>query len=218
MGLNTITRTAQDVIDDVKRTFGDEANVQVSDNDIIRWINSAQREIITQNPILRAVATSDITGGVSEYALSELNILSIQSIQYKGRKLQAMSFQEAEEYIMENDPDKVSTGFPIIWYEWAGTINLWPVPQDTIVGGLKVYYVKMPDNIGQEHDLQVPDLYYENIVQFVLSKAYELDEDTENSNFKIGQFNERMNTLAEKESTFQNDTYPRITILDEDAW
>lgn len=218
MGLNTITRTVQDVIDDVKRTFGDEANVQVSDNDIIRWINSAQREIITQNPILRAVATSDITGGVSEYALSELNILSIQSIQYKGRKLQAMSFQEAEEYIMENDPDKVSTGFPIIWYEWAGTINLWPVPQDTIVGGLKVYYVKMPDNIGQEHDLQVPDLYYENIVQFVLSKAYELDEDTENSNFKIGQFNERMNTLAEKESTFQNDTYPRITILDEDAW
>ena len=218
MGLNTATKTAQNVVDDVKRTFGDEANVQVSDSDILRWINGAQREIITQNPILRATATSDITGGVSEYALAELNILSIQSIHYKGRKLQAMSFQEAEEYIMENDPDKETTGAPMLWYEWAGSINLFPVPQDTVLAGLKIYYVKMPDEITSADTLQVPDLYYENIVQFVLSKAYELDEDTENSNFKIGQFNERMNTLAEKESSFQNDTYPRITILDEDAW
>lgn len=218
MGLNTITRTVQDVIDDVKRTFGDEANVQVSDVDIVRWVNAAQREIITQNPILRAVATSDITGGVSEYPLAELNILSIQSIQYKGKKLQAMSFQEAEEYIMENDPEKVTSGFPMLWYEWAGTINLWPVPQDTIVGALKIYYVKMPDTVAQTDVMQVPDLYFENILQYVLSKAYELDEDTENSNFKLGQFNERMITLAEKESSFQTDTYPRITILDEDAW
>ena len=43
----TATKTVSDIATDVKRTFGDEAGVQVNDTDIARWINSAQIEIVS---------------------------------------------------------------------------------------------------------------------------------------------------------------------------
>ena len=219
MGLNTISHTASDVITEVKRTFGDEAGIQVTDADLIRWINSAQREILVTNQILKAVGTTDVTGGVSEYSLDGLNIVTIQSIHYNGRRLEYRTFQEAEEYITSADPQKVVAGEPILWYEWGGMINLYPVPSLDAPQALKIYYIKEPASItASNNTLSVPDKYYENIVQYVLARAYELDEDNENSQFKLGQFNQRLDALSEQENAQGTDTYPRITVLEEDMW
>lgn len=217
MGLGTTTRTVDDVLTDVKRTFGDESSIQVTDTDIIRWVNSAQREILISNRILKAVGTTDITQGVSEYTLDGLNVVAIQSIHFQGKKLDYKSFAEAEEYIVSSDPGNTQDGDPILWYEWGGTINLYPVPTGDSPAGLKIYYIKEPNKLSNASDsLDVPDSYYENILQYVLSKAYELDEDSENSQFKLGQFTARLNTLAEQENEPNQDTYPRITIREED--
>lgn len=217
MGLNTTTKTVNDVLTDVKRTFGDESAVQVSDADIIRWINVAQREILITNRILRATGTTDITAGVSTYQMIALKIVSIQSIHYKGRKLQNRSFQEAEEYIQKQDPLLTVNSDPILWYEWGGTINLYPVPTDTVVGGLVVYYIKEPTLLTVAADLlSVPDSYYESVVRYVMARAYELDEDTEGIQLKMGAFTAGLNSLSDQETDANNDVYPRITVLAED--
>lgn len=219
MVMELATKTVQDVLIDVKRTFGDEASIQVSDNDILRWINQAQREILVQNRILRATGTTDVVAGQSEYLLNGLEIIAIQSIHYKGRRLEPKSFQEAEEYIISGDPGTTQTGDPALWYEWGGIINLYPVPAESIVAGLKVYYIKEPPQVNDPGDLlSVPNSYYENVLQFVLAKAYELDEDNENANFKLGQFNQRLSDLAEQENQPSQYSYPRITVLPEDDW
>lgn len=218
MSLNTTTRTVAEVITEIRRTFGDEASVQVSDDDIIRWINSAQREILIKNKILKAVGTSDVTANVSEYDITGLNIVSIQSIHFKGRKVDYMSFQEAEEYIVNSDPEKTSTGDPIIWYEWGGMLNFYPVPKATEADALKIYYIPEPATVTLNSTLTVPNAYFENVVQYVLARAYELDEDNENSQYKLGQFNERLDALSEQENYQGQQTYPRITVLEEDSW
>lgn len=218
VGFNTTTKTVQNVLIDIRRTFGDEASVQISDDDMLRWINTAQREILISNKILKAISTADVTAGVSEYSLSTLNIVSIQSIHYLGTKLEWRSFQDAEEYIMSTDPLKQATADPYMWYEWGGIVNLYPVPQSDQPAGLKIYYIKEPDVVTASSMLVVPDAYYENVLQFCLSKAYELDEDPENSQYKLGQFTERLNILSEQENTPEMDTYPRITVLSDDAW
>lgn len=216
-GLQSTTKTVQDVLTSVKRTFGDEAAVQISDTDIIRWVNAAQREILISNRILRATGTTDITVGVSEYTLTGLNVVAIQSIHFAGRKLEYRSFQDAEEYIQKDDPLKVATGDPVMWFEWGGVINVYPVPTATVAGGLTVYYIKDPTPVTLASDvLSVPDSYFENILQFVLSKAYELDEDIENSTLKLTQFNNRLETMAEQENSPAMASYPRITILEDD--
>ena len=219
MVMGLATKTVQDVITDVKRTFGDEAAIQITDTDIIRWTNAAQREILIQNRILRATGTTDIVANQSEYTLSGLDVVAIQSIHYDGRRIDPMSFQEAEEYINSGDPKKTQSSASMIWYEWGGVINLYPVPDTDIPAGLTIYYIKEPPAVTDVGDvLSVPNSYYENVVQFVMSKAYELDEDTENSNFKLGQFKERLDMLAEQESQPSQYTYPRITVMPEDDW
>src|SRR4030095_889725 len=219
MVLGLATKTVQDVLTDVKRTFGDEASIQVTDTDIIRWTNAAQREILVTNRILRATGTSSIIANQSEYTLDGLEVVAIQSIHFKGFKLEGKSFQEAEEYIISGDPNTTQTGDPLLWYEWGGVINLYPVPNADAPDGLKVYYIKEPPVISSTNDvLSVPNSYYENVLQFVMAKAYELDEDNENANFKLGQFTKRLDDLAEQENHPSQYTYPRITVLPEDDW
>jgi hypothetical protein len=216
MGLNTTTKTVQNIFSDTRRTFGDESSVQITDEDMLRWINTAQREILISNKILKTVGTTDVLGNVSEYSLSDLDIVTIQSIHYNGRKLEWRSFQDAEEYIMSSDPLKTATADPSMWYEWGGIINLYPVPQNDAPAGLKIYYIKEPPAVTVDSTLIVPDAYYETVLQFVLSKAYELDEDPTNSQFKLTQYTERLNTLSEQENTPSLDVYQRITVLAED--
>jgi hypothetical protein len=217
MALHTASKTVQNVATDVRRTFGDEASVQVTDADIIRWTNSAQQEINLANKVLRAAATADVTGGDSTYTLDPLKIVSIVSIHYNGAKLEARTFQDAEEYIMKNDPQKLVSSDPVLWYEWAGIINLYPVPQADAPQSLIIYYIAEPPTLASLSDpLVVPDTYYENVLQFVLSKAYELDEDSPQASYKLGQFSSRLTELADQEDANQLATYPRITILEED--
>lgn len=216
MGFNTTTKTAQDVLRDVKRIFGDEANVQISDDDIMRWINAAQREILISNKILKTIGVTDTFSGQAEYTLSSLDIATIQSIHFKGTKLEWRSFQDAEEYIMSTDPLKQASADPAMWYEWAGVVNLYPVPQNNDTGSLKIYYIRDPRDITASDTLTVPDRYYRSVVQYCLAQAYELDEDPENSQFKLGQFEERLNVLSQEQNTPEIDTYPRITILADD--
>lgn len=219
MSLNTATKLVSDVLTDVKRTFGDESGVQVTDTDITRWVNSAQREILVTNRVLKAVGTTDIIGGQGDYNLAQLNIVSIEAIFYNGAPLAFRSFNEAQEYIKSNDPTLAISGDPTMWYEWAGVISLYPVPNSNAPGALKVYYIPEPTPVVNTTDpLQVPDAYYESVVQFCLSKAYELDEDSQNSQFKLSQFANRLSALSEQESNPSQYSYPRITILDEDAW
>lgn len=219
MPLNVSTYLVSDVLNEVRRTFGDESSVQITDIDIIRWINAAQREILAKNKVLKAVGTTAITQGVSEYSLTGLNVYQIQSIHYQGQKLEYRSFQDAEEYILSDDPSKTTSGSPILWYEWGGTINLWPVPDTTDPAGLKVYYIKEPTRLSSTNTAQVldvPDIYFENVLQFVLAKAYELDEDQENSQYKLAQFTSRIEGIAGQEQSPEQDTYPRISIREED--
>lgn len=216
MGFNLTTKTAQDIVRDVKRIFGDEANVQISDDDIVRWINGAQREILISNKILKTVGTTDTVANQGAYSLASLDIATIQSIHFKGLKLEWLSFQDAEEYVMASDPSKTLTADPFMWYEWGGVINLYPIPQYGEVGALTIYYIKDPREITINDTLTVPDRYYRSVLQYCLSQAYELDEDPENSNFKLSQFNERLDILSEEQNTPETDTYPRITVLAED--
>ncbi len=216
MGFNTTTKTAQDITRDVKRIFGDEANVQISDDDIVRWINGAQREILVSNKILKTIGTTDTVANQAEYTLTGLDIATIQSIHFKGTRLEWRSFQDAEEYIMSTDPQKTAIADPTMWYEWGGVINLYPVPQYSETGSLKIYYIKDPREITINDTLTVPDRYYRSVLQYCLAQAYELDEDPENSNFKLQQFSERLDILSNEQNTPEIDTYPRITVLAED--
>lgn len=217
MSYYNATYTGSDVATEVKRTFGDEAGVQITDADIIRWIDRGQLEILKNTQILRATSTSDLFAGQSVYSLDALRILKIQAIHANGAPLTYISFQEAEKYIISVDPNNDASGQPQVWTEWAGNIHIYPASSQDVTNGLSIFYLPAPIKLTALADtLSIPDAYYNNLIDFVLSKAYELDEDPQNSQFKLGQFAQGLDGMANEENIPQVAYYPVITVLPED--
>jgi len=209
------TKTAQRVIDYVKRQFGDESGVQITDADIFRWINAGQEEIFRRNEPAKATSTTDVVAGQHTYTFPS-GILKVQSLLVNGVPIERRSFQEAEEYLLSQDPGRVETGDARIWYEWGGDFTIWPTPQGNYTGGITIKYIKSPDDVTSTSDvLSIPDIYFNRLIEFVMSQAYELDENWAAAENKAVQFSQNLDSQSNDTNT-QHDTYPRITVLDED--
>lgn len=217
------TKTGTDVAYEVKREFGDEDGVQVVDADLIKWINSAQRKIVAINPILQRSVVHDLTAGVQAYSYPADRVQYIQSLSYRGTPLEGYSYQEAQEYILKNrfdltSPDTTS-GIPRIWWSWAQSIMFWPIPDTTETGVITMDFVAIPEDIVVLTDaLDLPDRYFDSVVEQVMMRAHLLNEDWDAANFSKGQFNEALGTLSEQENRIRLNTYKTITVRAEDAW
>lgn len=214
MGYGLPTRTVGQVMQQVKRQFGDESGVQLQDSDLVSWINDAQTAIVTKNKILKAKSTTPSVVGQAAYNWPAVPIHQVESLHYKGRRVPNVPFAMAEEKILENDPDSTTEGTPLFWYEWAGQFTFWPIPNS--VEDIDIYYTAKPTDISDPNDLlSVPDKYYQDVCRYVLQQAYEMDEDWTASQAKAEQFALSLNEMSEEERTAQHMVYETITLVDE---
>lgn len=211
----------QDVANRVRRTFGDDGGVQVTDADILRWVNDAQLQISIDNEeLLETVATADIVQGQADYTVpTDMNVL--RSCMYNNFRIRGLSFAEFNEYI-DGFKATVSqggygTGTPEVFMVYGGTITLFPTPSQSITGGLRIYYSKHPASVGSFADgLGVPDRYHTSVVEYCLQQAYEMDENVDMAAYKKSEFTSQVQKLKGQEKNGSNEYYPTITTLPED--
>ena len=211
----TATKTVAKVLDHVKRQFGDESGVQITDQDIIRWVNAGQDEIFRRSEPLKASTNTNLVAGQTEYTLPG-DILRIQTIYVNGIPLEQRSNQELEEYVRAADPTNLTSGQPAVWSEWGGTISLYPKPDTSVTDGILLKYVKAPTEVTQSTDvLSLPDAFYNRLIEYVMQQAYELDENFAAADTKAAQFTMNLEGQAGKDQVTPN-VYPTITVLEED--
>jgi hypothetical protein len=200
----------------VKRTFGDEAGVQITDADIFRWINDGQREIAVQNSALQTKGTLTSVAGQQAYTLPT-DLLALQSIWFAGFLVDPKSWQQAEEDIIAlGTPNVLQQGQPTFYWTWAGQINFYPVPGDS-TSTITIFYNRTPIQVATSLDsLDLSVTYHNAIMQYVLQQAYELDEDWTASTAKQTQFENSLKDLSENETWSGRRSYPVITVLPED--
>jgi len=211
----------QDVVTRIKRTFGDEAGVQVTDEDIIRWINDAQEKIVLENEgLMETTASAATVQGQMEYDVpNDMSVL--RSLKYRGYRLKPMSFAEFNEYIDGySAPDNVSPygpGIPEVFMVWNGKITLFPKPNESLNDGLTIYYIRHPESVGNLADaLTVPLQYHNAVVKYCLKEAYELDEDYQKAQTVKEDFENDVMKLNDRNKWISQEYYPRITTLPED--
>jgi hypothetical protein len=214
-----LTLNVTDIAVRVKRTFGDEAGVQIVDDDIIRWINEAQEEITNDNQgLLEATGVANIIQGQQDYSLPA-DMAMLRSLQYNGFHLQKLSFNEFNEYLdgfKKNNPPIFGNGIPDSYMVWNSTITLFPIPQDNITGGLVIYYIRHPTTITTFADpLTVPVQYHKAIVDYCLRQAYELDEDEQKAVQKKSEYDERIMKMNNRNEETE-EYYPTITTMSDD--
>lgn len=211
----------QDVVTRVKRIFGDEAGVQVTNDDIIRWINDAQEQIAVDNEgLMETTAKADIVQNQMEYDVP-VDMSVLRSLKFKGYRIKPMSFAEFNEYIdgysAEPGISPYGPGIPEIFMVWEGKITLFPKPNESLTQALSIYYIKHPAPVATLADnLSVPLQYHNAVVKFCLKEAYELDEDIQKSQTKKGEFDQEMMKLNDRNKWISQEYYPRITTMPED--
>lgn len=207
----------------VQRQFGDESGVQITNEDITRWVNDAQRAIVLENEnILQSTALTSTVAGQQEYTLP-VDLLILQGISYKSStdvayvKLQGMDRQKFDEYITGWNGSTYNTGDPLVYFVWDNKLELFPVPDVSAANSLKVWYNKKPTDVVNDVDIpSVPELYHTAIVNMCLAWAYELDEDWDAVGNKGQQINADMKLLRGREDWKNQETYPVITVRAED--
>jgi len=203
------TKTVGDVYEAAKRMFGDESGVQLTNTDIVRWVNEAQVDLASQNQIIPAVATLPVLANVATYDLSGVTpkIDSVASILLDGRRVGNIPISQAEESISLLDPESYEVGAPQFWYEWAGQITFWPTPGQNYT--LTLRYTAEPTDVTTDTSdvLSVPDECFTDIVNFVLMKAYEMDENPEMMAVKQAEYSTSVAERGETERQAQTMTY-----------
>lgn len=206
------TRTVGNVLNHVRRQFGDEAGVQIVDSDVIGWINDAQDTIVNRNRPLKATARGlDSIKGVASYKFPNNDIIQIESVLYDGQPIENVPYAEAEQSYVGGD----ATGTPRVWWEWSGSFTFYPTPDSSAPIVLK--YTTLATKVSSTDDtLGVPDKYYQTVLNYVMQQAYELDENFNASQLKETQFNRQIDQFGEEERTAQNMLYETLTVLESD--
>lgn len=210
MSLRPSTKTFGGLVLDIKRIFGDESGVQLDNADIQRWANAAQQEIVTNNKAIKAKANLATVIGTSTYDFPAVKIQQIEALHYDNVRLENLPFAEAERIIISNDPSQTEQGTPVFWYEWDGEITVWPKPD--AVKNLTLYFTAYPEELTGDtgQTLGVPDKFYNAVVDYVLSKCYEMDEDMQSSQMAEQRFRAALENQMEDERQAQHMTYPVI--------
>ena len=212
MPAEEFTHTGNDVSFRVRSGFGDISGAQLGDPALLSWTNDGQREIVNSNPILRATKTADVIKDQAEYTFPSDKVHVIEAIYVDGYPIENMTPQAAREFIQKYDPTKVATAErPEVWYERAGVITFFPKPNKTIFNGLKLEYIKNPTTLVTLSDpISIPDRYFNELVNYVMSQALEMDENYDAANYKFRQFRDGLDRLYTKDTVSQESLYGGI--------
>jgi hypothetical protein len=208
----------------IKRQFGDESGVQVTDADIFRWINSAQKQIVLQNEsLLEKTATTSTVVSQQSYDLP-VDLLKLTGISYRSStdgayyRLKGYSLADFNEKVDGWD-GTTETGDPFCYTINEENIILYPIPATAVTAGLKIYYNRKPAVVTLTSDIpELPELYHDTIIKFCLKEAYETDEDWDAAGNKGQEFDTELNFLRGKQDWKVQEHYPVITVLFEDSW
>lgn len=208
----------------VKRQFGDEAQVQITDSDIIRWINDGQRYVVTNNDgVLEKLVTANVVANQQEYTLPSdyLIIRSVKILYPDGAyyKLEPSTMQNFDNLLAGWENTKSYYGLSTTYHIYAGKFRVLPVPSVAITAGWQIYYSRYPVDVVSDSDtIDLPLPYHNLIVDYCLQQAYELDEDWEASKEKATQVQNTLTLNRERENFQPRETYPTITVLPDDWW
>lgn len=200
----------------VKRQFGDEAGAQITDSDILRWVNDAQREIAVHNDLLQTIATTTVVANEDQYPLPP-DVLTLRSVRFGGRKLAHLSQGEVSNFIQSSGAGagSESTGTPTHYSSWGLKIDLYPTPASAnLTAGekLQIYYTRQPTPMASLVETpELPLQYHNRIVEYCIAQSHELDDNAESYKQKMQQFKEGVDQLKYIDNAEQ-DVYSSISV------
>lgn len=185
-----------DVIRRVQRSFGDENESQVRILDIVDWVNAAQGDICRRTEVLQGTQVFDTVVGDNDYELPA-DFLRAARVEYQGEVIQQTTLDQLDLY-STGDPMHAQGQAKPFWYIWGGTMHLYPDPNTAQTSAIKMYYTKLAPLVSSGTDqLGIPLHMQEDVVNYCMMKAREMNEDFDERNALQAAHTQRMAESAE---------------------
>lgn len=212
-----------DIVTRVRRIFGDEAAVQVTDDDIMRWINDGQIEVVKHNDgALQKTDFINLVANQSVYTLPA-DLFLLRSLRYKYTDMPSFSalkyknMQEFDDSVDGWDGTYFNIGHPYFFTMYEQKATLFPTPDQSATLGIKVLYNQKPvDVTALNSTLSLPLIYHNTIVKYCMWQASQLDEDQQTAVIYQGNFQQDVDRLKTRENADPVERYPMITVLESD--
>lgn len=229
--------TVGGVVTRVQRQFGDESGVQVTNQDIIRWIDDCYREITLQNEDIRYqnVYPAYVRNDVRVTLVTGNNGVLVSSLYYREsedsayQKLTYLKPTEMDDYIpgWQTIAEGVvfnrnlPTGIPAYYTRsFAGSVIVYPAPDqdsDSEAFMATVYATSFSPTGSLSEVLDLPEHLHNVVVDYCLMKAYEMDEDWQAAQIKAEYVQSTLDFNSGRDSWVARDTYPTIAVRAEDV-
>lgn len=197
---------AQEIIDDVLAVFGDRSGMQVSPEDIIRWINDAQLQMVRETGCFELIANYTSIVGEPVYALPD-NFFKFRRVVYDGVPLSFVAQQDMDRLGIGRESGAVGT--PTRYYKSPLAVVLYPAPVE--IKGFAIEYVARPDAIrSPAQDLSIPEQFQPDLKQLCLSRCYETDENWAMAAAKEKVFGEKTAIARDDFKNPVEDSYPSV--------
>ena len=217
-----------DVKTRVKRQFGDESGVQITDEDITRWANDCIQYIVTENEgLLEKIDVVDLVAGQQDYT-PPTDLLTLKAVHIKPREdalsythIQGYDLQKFDAYVDGWDGTFYGPGTPYVYTIYAELLKIFPIPDSSAIGGLKFFYNRKPVLLAETDDsieLDLPPNYHNAVVSYCLQQAYELDENMDSYSRKGADVEGIIKLNRYRQGKANEESYPKITLNPEDAW
>lgn len=218
-----MTYTVSDVFTRIQRTFGDEASIQVSESDIIRWINDAQNEAVQQSEgLLMKEGTIASVANQKEYDLPT-DCFTLHHVMYKDTPTAAYytlkwsALPELNNFADGWDGSSIIS-YPMIYSSTrAGKLFLFPEPEASVANGIKLIYARYAtDLVNSGSTIDLPQYLHNYVVRYCMMEAYKMDEDWEAVDRMASQVQSDLDFNNNREFWFGRETYPTLSTRYED--
>jgi hypothetical protein len=200
-----------EIVTRVQRSVGDSDQLQVTEADIIRWINDGMTEVAMDNFLLTKKATTPTVAGTATYSLPA-DLMKLHSVRFNGTKIKTTTLQQVEQ---DYNLAAVDQGTPEVAWVWAGLIELYPVPNS--IKNLDIYYTRQPVLVTTTANTpELPLQYHQRLVDFCLAQVAQMDDNQELYMLKMEEFRTGVSKLKDLPE-WENDLYPFTQACEADS-
>jgi hypothetical protein len=191
-----------DLLLQVKRQYGDEYGVVITDPDILQFIYEGEMDIIRNTG---GFDSKVLTNQVKDFPVSVPSTIQIIRITINDKPLTYISIPELD---LVKSALATTTGSPLYWYNQNNEfVQLYPT-DSTDTTPTTIYYKHTPvKRTVATGPLTVPERFHTDLLQYCLARCHNKNRDAQSEQIAMAAYTQNVSLRREEGYSFEGPIY-----------
>lgn len=206
--------TAAELITTVQEIYGDTREVSFTRAMALKWLSEGQKRIAKDTGSVTIVTTFNITTVGTAYDGHVLPtspaFIKEAAVEWKGVPTRRIAREDINQFAVKLG--ETTTDEPTHHFYFQERLWVWPYPATAnALSPLKLWYYAMPNDIATEGTaLLIPPVLHDELIDFVLMRARERNEDPEQAQRSKQSFDDKMAQARDIINNPSEQSYPVV--------